>query len=80
MKPNRKLAMPMFYIMLGVVLLSLLLLWMTGQWFFIWISVAAVVIWLVLDHIFDRCPHCGKALDFRVKLKYCPHCGKKIEE
>ncbi len=80
MKPNRKLANLIFYIALGVFFLSMLLLLKTRQMIFPWIGVAAVVIWVILDYIFDRCPHCGKSLNLWVPGKYCPHCGKKLEE
>lgn len=34
---------------------------------------------VVVDHIFYRCPHCGRYL-YRNQGKHCQYCGKSIDE
>ena len=71
MRSNRKLAELVTYMIVGVIVLSLILLRMTGQMLFGWIAVASPFVWLIFELIFDRCPHCGKFLG---------HCGEKLED
>ena len=44
-----------------------------------WISIVLAAIWVVLSHVFWRCPHCREPLG-RVdeKKKYCPQCGRPL--
>ena len=35
---------------------------------------------VVFDIAFYRCPHCGKPLGHNSVMGFCPCCGKKIEE
>lgn len=62
MRSNRKLAELATYMFVGVFVLSLILLRMTGQMLFGWIAVVSPFVWLIFELIFDRCPHCGKFL------------------
>ena len=79
MRSNRKLAELATYMFVGVIVLSLILLRMTGQMLFGWIAVASPFVWLIFELIFDRCPHCGKFLGRQIQ-KYCHHCGEKWED
>ena len=79
MRSNRKLAELATYMFVGVIVLSLILLRMTGQMLFGWIAVASPFVWLIFELIFDRCPHCGKFLGLQIQ-KYCHHCGEKLED
>ena len=74
MRSNRKLAELATYMIVGVIVLSLILLRMTGQMLFGWIAVVSPFVWLIFELIFDRCPHCGKFLGRHIK-KYCHLCG-----
>ena len=79
MRSNRKRAELATYMIVGVIVLSLILLRMTGQMLFGWIAVVSPFVWLIFELIFDRCPHCGKFLGRQIQ-KYCHHCGEKLED
>lgn len=43
-------------------------------------AVAAVLVWLVLELSWWRCPHCGKFLGHLDQKTYCPYCGESLYE
>ena len=79
MRSNRKLAELATYIIVGVIVLSLILLRMTGQMLFGWIAVASPFVWLIFELIFDRCPHCGKFLGRQIQST-ATIAAKKLED
>lgn len=66
--------------MLSMTVLTVVVCLLTQSSLFIYLYIAAVIIWTIYLSKFCRCPHCGGAFDFRGKLPdYCPHCGEKLE-
>ena len=60
--------------------------WLNGEtgwlsWLLFGIGVALCAAGIVIQCIYLRCPHCGKALLWRGELPdYCSGCGGKIEK
>ncbi len=45
-----------------------------------WLTVAGtllILVALIFDFVFHRCPSCGKYLGMQF-CKHCPHCGEEI--
>ena len=78
---NHKLSRKIFNIGLLVAVAVALLGGIFMKVWLLWLCVGLLILNLMQQNAFDRCPHCGEWFNPRAaEPDFCPHCGKKVDE
>ncbi len=66
-------------VLLGVILCLLALYWLSEEFAFVLAAFALMIVAVMLNLIFDRCPYCGHHLGrLDYKASFCPYCGNEL--
>lgn len=69
----------LLYITCALVLILIIAAGFTDTMALYYIAVGLVALFIVLELIFYRCPHCKRPMPHRIgSVEYCPYCGKHM--